>query len=82
MTMVPDKAIFLSVIVNNKKLSSQYNLPAQIEQVQEKFEYDVIILVCKQISDVFFRKFSMAYVRSNALKPGDKITQQNYLHYR
>ena len=36
MTGVPEKAIFRSVTVYNKNLSSQYNLPAQIEQVQDK----------------------------------------------
>jgi hypothetical protein len=33
---VPEKAIFLSVTVHNKHLSSRCNLPAHIEQVQDK----------------------------------------------
>jgi hypothetical protein len=32
----PRKAIFWSVIIYNKYLSSQYNLSAQIETVQDK----------------------------------------------
>jgi hypothetical protein len=79
---VPEKkATFRSVTVYDEKLSSQRKLPAQIEQAKDKF-YDVLPLLCKQTSDVFLRKFSLAYVRSSALTPGDKITQQNYLHYR
>jgi len=35
MTGVPGKTIFRSVTVYNKNLSSQCNLPAQIEQVQD-----------------------------------------------
>jgi hypothetical protein len=35
-TGVPEKAIFRSVPVYNKYLSSQCNLPAQVEQVQDK----------------------------------------------
>ena len=36
-TEVPEKAIFRSVTVYNKQLSSQWCMPAQIEQVQEKY---------------------------------------------
>ena len=34
--LVPEKAIFRSVTVYNKNLSSQCNLNAQIEKVQDK----------------------------------------------
>ena len=49
MTGVPEKAIFLSVAVHNKHLSSQCNLLAQIEQVQDKikhvlYDHDIINL--------------------------------------
>jgi hypothetical protein len=48
-TGVPEKAIFLSVAVHNKHLSSQCNLLAQIEQVQDKikhvlYDHDIINL--------------------------------------
>ena len=36
MTWVPEKGIFQSVTVNNKHLSGQYALLAQIENVQDK----------------------------------------------
>jgi len=36
-TEVPEKAIFRSVTVYNKQLSSQWCMPAQIEQMQEKY---------------------------------------------
>jgi hypothetical protein len=38
-TGVLEKAIFRSVPVYNKYLSSQCNLPAQVEQVQDKIKY-------------------------------------------
>jgi hypothetical protein len=37
--LVPEKAIFRSVTVYNKNLSSQYNLNAQIEKVQDKSQF-------------------------------------------
>ena len=40
MTGVPEKTIFWSVTVYNKNLSSQCNLPPQIEQAQDKNKYD------------------------------------------
>ena len=42
---VPEKAIFRSVKVYNKHLSSQCNLPAQIEEVQDKYEYAHIVSI-------------------------------------
>ena len=43
MSGVPGKAIpFRSVTVYSKNLSSQYNLPAQIEQVKDKDIYVVL----------------------------------------
>jgi len=38
---VPEKAIFWSVTICNKHLSSQWNLPAPIEQVQDKYFYNL-----------------------------------------
>ena len=51
MTGIPEKALFPSVTVYSKNLSSQCNLPAQIEQVQDKNKYEawsvvkIIILI-------------------------------------
>ena len=49
MTGVPETAIFLSVAVYNKHFSSQCNLLAHIEQVQDKikhvlYDHDIINL--------------------------------------
>jgi len=50
-TGIPEKALFPSVTVYSKNLSSQCNLPAQIEQVQDKNKYEawsvvkIIILI-------------------------------------
>jgi hypothetical protein len=62
------RILVFSVEQCDKKLSSQRKLPAQIEQAKDKF-YDVLPLLCKQTSDVFLRKFSLAYVRLSALTP-------------
>ena len=39
--MVPEKAIFRSVIVYSKNISNQSNLPFQIEQVHDTKHYHV-----------------------------------------
>ena len=55
MTEVPEKVIFRSVTVYNKNLSSQCNLPAQIESVQDKNRFETLsgieIITLIQASD-------------------------------
>jgi hypothetical protein len=52
---VPEKVIFQSVTVYNKNLSSQCNLPAQIESVQDKNRFETLsgieIITLIQASD-------------------------------
>jgi len=54
-TEVPEKVIFRSVTVYSKNLSSQCNLPAQIESVQDKNRFETLsgieIITLIQASD-------------------------------
>ena len=52
MAGVPEKAIFRSMTVNNNKknISTQCNLPAQIEQVQDEIWYDFTMIAVKYLT--------------------------------